>query len=319
MFSSTNEDWNPDYNLLSEKMNNISHGIDLPAEIFSIASDLFNISSGIFSTYDKSKESFFPFSSIGIDQTTLRRCIISRKNLEENNLIFTGDYLYSNVSKTFLKNLVSNRMWDLIENINLLLFNHKDSIFGIMIIFNSEIFDHPQIDEFSSQFIRHASDAFSLSRSKVINNLESLNSTPPVQISHAAEKAASDLENLLKENIDTSFKAAVIDYSKMIDELIEHSPSLDIQVIERDILKMYSSMLNTNGYILRINNNRILIIFTSGIKNDNSIIKNQLVNSLISLFKSKRLLPRPDVFVDEIIFSKSSFTEKINSLLSEIK
>jgi hypothetical protein len=304
---------------LSERFKSFTRGIELPSQIFSASIDFLDIESGIFLTYEKGSGVFSPFSSTGLDETTLRRCKISMNTLKENNLIFNGMVIHPSVNKDFLKNLLSRRLWDSIDKLTLLIFSHHDDVFGLLIIFNSTITEKPGFLDIASLLIRNSSEAFPKSRSTLIRNLQPKEISAPVPRAQSAEKIKKDLIEL---TIDTDaefpspIKIAYIDYGGIISSLSEYDMNIDLYAIEFNIFKMYNSMLGENGYIQRISDHCIFMAFLSNLNGNKSLIKNQLNTSLTSLFEKHKLINNPVIYVDDLDLSDNNFSDKLSLFLN---
>ncbi|MBI9106061.1 MAG: hypothetical protein JEZ04_04900 [Spirochaetales bacterium] len=311
--------WKPDVNALSARFKLFSHGIEVPAEIFSASIKFLQIESGIFLTYEKSTGLFSPFSSIGFDETSLRRCKISMETIKANKIVLNGETIHPSVPKGFLKNHLSKRLWDSINLLSVLVFSHHDDIFGLLFIINSTITETPGFTDSASLLIRNASEALFNSRSAVISNLETTEIGPPLNPKEAAVKIKMELMEISKSTTTSdSARLVFIDYSSIISSMKDFDSSIDDYVIERNIFKMYYSMLGGKGYIQRLSKHCIFLTFLSRFKVNTSIITNQLQASLLSLFEKNKLIGNPKIFVDEINLNEKDFPDKLDLFLSSV-
>ena len=303
-------DWSPDYNALDDSLSGLSHGIELPAEIFSLSVRHLSVKSGLFLTFEKSNDIFSPFSSIGIDQTSLRRCKISTETLKDNKIIMNGETVHINADKTFLKGFLSKRLWDSIENLAVLVFSYHDINYGLLLIFNSEVSEKADFKDFASSLIKNTSETLHMSRSSVINNLDVAELPAPVDLSEASENITNYIETIDKKQ-KTTAKLIFINYTSLIDSVTKLEKTIDFYVLERDIYKMYYSMLGSNGIIQRISSHSLLLLYLYSSDLDTSIILNQFQTSLLSLFKVNIQRETPDIIVKEVDLSEENCSESI--------
>ena len=307
--------WVPDFELLGKNITSLSTGIDLPSKVFSLAVSFFNLSCGLFLTYESDSGFFSPFSSLSIDETTLRRCRINIEVLKDNDLIFGGHTIYTDVPKDFLKEYISKRIWDTIENLDLFIFSHHDKIFGLLIIINPKINKDPQYIDFASFFIRKSSELFFNSRSKIINSLPATLLTAPVDLPDVPGVVSGKISDFKEKDI-SSGKLIFIDYSNIISFILEKNNSIDRFRIDEDIYKMYNSMLFGSSFLIKIKEHRILLCLSSGINVNNTIIEHQMTSSLLSLFEGNDFINPPYANVISFECDNPELENDIHSLIS---
>ncbi len=307
--------WQPDYNLLTNSFNAITTGMDLPSQIFSIAIHSFNFNSGLFLTFESDSNLFIPFASLGIDETSLRRCRIELKYIQENNLVFSGSEIYSGISKNIFKKYLSKRLWDTIENIDIMLISYHDIIFGLLLLFNSTTSENPKFKDFASLFTRKSSEFFYNSRSRIINTLPKP-VDPPITVESFHETLTGRLAKFSDKTFENT-KIIFIDYKDIIDTLIENDETIDHFIVENNIFSMYNSMLFGSSFIIKITECRIVIVFLSGLTSNNSIIENQMTASLLSLFDKSKIFNKPKIVVSEIQTVGEDLADRINDFVIE--
>ncbi|HAK44838.1 MAG TPA: hypothetical protein DCO79_02805 [Spirochaeta sp.] len=307
--------WEPDFELLGKNIASLTSGLELPSGIFSLAVNFFKIKSGIFLTFESDSGYFTPFSSLSIDETTLRRCRINIDVLKEHNLIFSGTTIHPSVSKDFLKDYISKRLWDTIDNLDMFIFSHHDKIFGLLIMFNLKISTNMQYIDFASFFTRKCSEKFFNSRAKIISRLPALPVSAPVTPKHAADIITEYFNQNDKEKTE-SVKFVYVNYNSIINSLLEKDDSIDRHRIEDDIYKMYNSMLFEDSFIIKFRNGSLLLCFADGLNNDNSIVQHQMEASLISLFEKNSMLLSPIVRVMDWDLKKENLDKEIADFIA---
>ena len=308
-------DWEPDFDQTAKEISNLTTGIDLPSRIFSLAVEAFNIESGLFLTFESVTEYFIPFSSYEVDETTLRRCRISRSILEEHGLIFNGTNIHPSLSKDFLKNFLSKRLWDTIENLDMFVFCYHDKLFGLLLMFNMNINSNPQFFDFASFFTRKCSELFFNSRSKVINSLPPADSSSPVPVSELSSKIIDIFSTPDYSRLHT-FKLVTIKCGDIVDKITRQNRTIDRFRIENDIFKMYSSMLFGNSFILKAEDCRIILCLTEDSKTNNLIIEHQMSSSLLSMLVNNQISEAPYVKVADFTLSDESLRSGIEKFIS---
>ena len=297
-------------------MESASSGIDLPGSIFNIAADFFRIKKGLLLTYDKNSESFYPFASTGIDNTSLHRCILNRRFLEEENILLNGTSIHVDFSRDFLKNYLSRRLWDVINTVTIIILNHNDNIIAVLLIFNSDISGNENFFESASVFIRLFSDNFAVSRSKIVSNLDTDAFLPNVDNKTAASETASYFDDSrFKDEFPVKSRMLIIRYSPLLEQIIKDLKDTDIFMLERDIYRVLKSMLNGQGCVYRLTDKRIFMTFISGINNDPSVFGNQIITSLMSLFGKKNFIKQPSVRLKDAALEKDSIEQTVLDFL----
>ena len=301
-------------------MSSVSTGIDSPAVVYRIAMEFFRIESGLLLILDNSNDSFYPFASSGVDKTSLRRCIISKKALTENHIILNGTSVHTDFPKDFLKPYLSRRFWDVIENLSIVILNYNDSIFGLLFLFNSKASLNESFFESASVFIKLVSENFAVSRTRLVRNLDSGN-LPNISTFPEVPDLVSDYfsSDKLSKSLPVNARCVLIDYSSLINQIVKNTEFVDLFMIERDIFKVFNSMLNNLGCIIRLSDYRLFMLFLSGINNAESIFSNQISASLLSLFEKKVIINTPDVRLSDVTLAEDNLHSTIEDFINSCK
>ena len=260
---------------------------------------------------------FTPFSSIGLDETSIRRCKISLNILKQKSLIFNGSTIHIDSDKSFLKEYLSSGIWDSIEKLDIFILNYHDNLYGLLLIFNSEDSSNKAFNDYASYFTSKAAELFYNSKSRLINNLAPQKKPAPPCSSKDLKAALLENINIFSESDYDSGKYIFINYKLFLDDIKNRNRSIDTYRIEIDLLNMFSSMLFGSSFIINIIDNRLLIVFLSGLSSNNKIIENQMLSSVISLLDNKYIPAsiKPEVVVNNLNCHFSEISEYIFNFL----
>ena len=306
---------------MNKALESLTNGIELPSQIFSLAVESFDLETAIFFTFDKSTETFIPFSSLNIDETSLRRCRLSFSLLRDKHLVFDGTDIHLNVDKSFLKSYFSTRLWDSIDKLDMLNFNFHDKLYGILAVINADCSANPKFFDFASFFTKKCSEHFYNSKSSLLSNLTpDQPAAPPCSIDELDVIIEEKLKTLPAQQISTC-KLIYINYKNILKQIIERNNSIDTFRVDNDVYKMFSSMLFGDSFIIRLVDSRLVLIFLSGLKSNNHIIENQMSTSLISLIGPETdIIPeKPEIIVTDLESDSNEIHKTISDFIKTMQ
>ncbi|MBI9103427.1 MAG: hypothetical protein JEY99_13500 [Spirochaetales bacterium] len=262
------------------KLKAFNDGIELPSQLFELIREELTIDGGALLLHDSSTGSFAPMANCNLDKTTLHRLRISREFIKSLPDGFISAITLEDEDLIPFKPLLSMRIFDALEKIDLYPFYDKNNLLGILLIFDSYI----DTNVFTNTLNRISSPITELlMNSRFIN----LNRIGKKNIS-SKDDILSEIDKRIVLALSHNSKLTLIllDLSNILLFLGEKSKEIDLFRAKNDILSVLNTMVEDIGEVMNYDTDRVILIISSKTSMKNVILLNQIKLSLQSFFQS---------------------------------
>ena len=230
------------------------------------------------------------------------------------------EVLTSTAEKSRLEGLLSQRMFDSIEKIDIFSLKNGGETMAALLIFNSELSGAPDYEGFASLFIDKSAESLAASNTAALGRLESPSLPSPHTRDEAVEAIIDFIPTIRSRDGKTrNLKVIGLNYKRIIEELSDRNPELDIFALERETYKMYSSMLGRNNFISRLERGILAMIFLPETEVSNSTVLNQIRMSFSALFQIHKIGNRVTAVIDELSPDDGEAADRLSNFIKNIR